>query len=44
MPNVMKFDVDETAKQPVPADVKALVEAAKKKIAAGEVNTLAPVK
>jgi simple sugar transport system substrate-binding protein len=43
-PAVMKFEYDETAKKPVPADVRALVEEAKKKIAAGEVNTLAPIK
>ncbi len=44
MPDVIKFSYDSTAKTPVPADVRDAVEAAKKKIAAGEINTLAPVK
>jgi len=43
-PDVMKFQWDETAKTPVPADVRALVDEAIKKIAAGEINTLAPTK
>ena len=44
MPDVMKFEYDATAKTPVPQDVRDAVEAATKKIVAGEVNTLAPVK
>jgi basic membrane protein A and related proteins len=43
-PDVMQVTYDDTSKRPVPQDVKDLVEAAKKKLAAGEVNSLAPVK
>ena len=44
MPDVIKFEYDTTSKTPVPQDVKDAVEAAKKAIIAGQVNTLAPVK
>ncbi|MGC8781491.1 MAG: BMP family lipoprotein, partial [Anaerolineae bacterium] len=44
MPDVIKLEYVETATTPVPQDVRAAVEAAKKKIIAGEINTLAPVK
>ena len=44
MPDVIKFEYDETATTPVPHDVRAAVEAAKKQIVEGKVNTLAPVK
>ncbi|HEX9118616.1 MAG TPA: BMP family protein [Anaerolineae bacterium] len=42
--DVMKFDYDATSKRPVPQDVKDAVEAAKKALSAGQVNSLAPVK
>ncbi|MGQ9490952.1 MAG: BMP family protein, partial [Anaerolineae bacterium] len=41
MPDVIKFEYVETAITPVPPEVREAVEAAKKKIIAGEVNTLA---
>lgn len=44
MPDVIKLEYVETAITPVPPDVRELCEAAKKKIVAGEINTLAPVK
>lgn len=44
MPDVIKFEYVETATTPVPADVREAVEVAKKKIVAGEINPLAPVK
>jgi simple sugar transport system substrate-binding protein len=43
-PDVIKFEYDTTAKTPVPQDVRDAVEAAKKAIASGQVNPLAPVK
>lgn len=43
-PEVMKFIYDETAKPVVPQDVRDAVTAAMKDIAAGKINTLAPVK
>jgi basic membrane protein A and related proteins len=43
-PEVIKFVYDEAATTPVPADVRAAVDAAKTAIAEGKVNTLAPVK
>lgn len=42
MPDVMKLEYVETATTPVPQDVREAVEAVKKQIVAGEVNTLAP--
>lgn len=44
MPDVIKFEYDETATTQVPQDVRDAVEAAKKDIVAGKVNTLAPLK
>ena len=44
MPDVMQFQYDEAATTPVPQDVRDAVTAATKKIVAGEVNALAPVK
>ena len=42
--DVMKFEYDSTVRTPIPQDVKDAVEAAKKAIIDGKVNTLAPVK
>lgn len=44
MPDVIKFEYDETATTKVPDDVRAAVEEAKKAIVAGTVNALAPLK
>ena len=44
MPDVIKFEYDTTSNTPVPQDVKDAVDAARKAIIAGQVNTLAPVK
>jgi basic membrane protein A and related proteins len=43
-PDVMKFEWDSTSKLPIPQDVKDAVEAAKKDLAAGKINALAPLK
>jgi basic membrane protein A and related proteins len=43
MPDVIKFEYDEGATTPVPADVRAAVDTAKKAIAEGKINTLAPI-
>jgi len=40
-PDVVRLEFDETATRPVPPDVRQLVEEATKKIAAGEIDTLA---
>ncbi len=44
MPDVIKLEYVESAITPVPPAVRELAEAAKKKIVAGGINTLAPVK
>jgi basic membrane protein A len=44
MPDVIMLNYDETATTKVPDDVRAAVEAAKKQIAEGKIDTLAPVK
>ena len=42
MPNVIMLNFDETATTKVPDDVRAAVEAAKKQIVEGKIDTLAP--
>ena len=44
MPDVIMLNYDETATTKVPDDVRAAVEAAKKQIVEGKIDTLAPVK